>query len=189
MHQSNMLNRLFSIFRESTQSFHGQEEGEEVILLLRSHSFIVLTPICLVILLGFVPITLWMTVFYHLRGLYAELFWFGTSLWFLILWAFLFYFATLYALNTVILTDRRLIDNVQEGFFKRRVSELNTYRVQDVTTDISGIIETFLNFGDIVVQTAASEREFVFRNIANPEEIKDKIMKVVIAHQSKVGLS
>jgi uncharacterized membrane protein YdbT with pleckstrin-like domain len=184
-----MLSRLFSLFKESTQSFHGQEQGEEVILLLRCHSFTIITPICLIIVLGLLPFALWMTVLHSYRGISAELFWFGTSLWYLMLWAFLFYFTTLYALNTVILTDRRLIDNVQEGFFKRRVSELNTYRVQDVTTNINGVIETFLNFGDIVVQTAASEREFVFRNIANPEEIKDKIMKVVIAHQSKVGLS
>ncbi len=184
-----MLTKLISLFQESTRSFHGQEEGEEVILLLRCHSFTIWTPICLIIALGFVPILLWLTIFYHYIGIAAQLFWFGASLWYLILWAFLFYFATLYSLNTVILTDRRLIDNVQEGFFKRRVSELNTYRVQDVTTNINGIIETFLNFGDIVVQTAASEREFVFQNIANPEDIKDKIMKVVIAHQSKVGLS
>lgn len=184
-----MLNRLLHLFKESQQSFHGQEEGEEVILLLRCHGFTIISPVCLIFMLGFVPPLLWVTVFYSNTGLAAQLFWFMASLWYLILWAFLFYFTTLYALNTVILTDRRLIDNVQEGFFKRRVSELNTYRVQDVTTNINGVIETFLNFGDIVVQTAASEREFVFRNIANPEEIKDKIMKVVIAHQSKVGLS
>lgn len=185
-----MLTKLISLFRESTRSFHGQEEGEEVILLLRCHSFTIISPICLIFALALVPIMLWFSVFQTYIGTSAaSLFLFVSSLWYLILWAFLFYFTTLYALNTVILTDRRLIDNVQEGFFKRRVSELNTYRVQDVTTSINGVIKTFLNFGDIVVQTAASEREFVFRNIANPEDIKDKIMKVVIAHQSKVGLS
>ena len=179
-----MIKPFLNIFRESSRSFHGQEEGEQVILLLRWHGFMILSPLSLIFVLALVPIVVWLGI-----SPLPALFWFLASLWYLILWAFAFYFLTLYALNTVILTDRRLIDNAQEGFFKRRVSELNTYRVQDVTTKISGIIETFLNFGDIIVQTAASEREFVFRNIWNPEGIKDKIMDVVIAHQSKIGLS
>lgn len=184
-----MIRRLLNIFKESSRSFHGQEEGEQVILLLRCHAFTILLPVSLIALLALVPIGMAFSFSERLVGETTILFWFITGLWYLILWAFLFYFATLYALNTVILTDRRLIDNDQEGFFKRRVSELNAYRVQDVTVRTTGMIQTFLNFGDIVVQTAASEREFVFKNIANPEEIKDQIMQAVTAHQSKLGLS
>jgi uncharacterized membrane protein YdbT with pleckstrin-like domain len=89
----------------------------------------------------------------------------------------------------VIITDRRIIENEQHGFFNRKISELHAYRVQDVSVHTNGIVETMLHFGDIVVQTAASEKQFVFHKIPNPEEVKDSIMKIVSTHQSKVRLS
>ena len=185
-----MIKRLFSIFTESTQSFHGQETGEKVVLILRRHIFTVIVPLIVMAIAGLVPIILWEVLraqigFYKL----VDLFLFISSLWYLLLWLSIFYFLTMYSLNTVIVTDRRIIENEQHAFFNRKVSELHTYRVQDVSAHTSGIIETFLNFGDIVVQTAASERQFVFHSISHPEEIKNIIMQVVAAHQSKMGLA
>ena len=159
-------------------------------LLLRRHRFTILFPLSLFALGLLVPLVTWDLVgpSFETRGL-SGVFYFASSIWYLIIWLGAFYYLTLYVLNTVIITDRRIIENEQHGFFNRKISELHAYRVQDVSVHTNGIVETMLHFGDIVVQTAASEKQFVFHKIPNPEEVKDSIMKIVSTHQSKVRLS
>jgi hypothetical protein len=179
-----MINKLINLFRNSGDHFEGQEPGEEVILLLRQHSFTIMYPIGFIFLFALAPLVVRATL-----PVGTAAFYFITSLYYMWLWVVLFYRLTLYALNTVIVTDRRIINNEQQGFFKRKVSELHSYRVQDISVHVHGLLPTVFDFGDIVVQTASAEREFSFSKIGDPERVKDKIMQVVDAHQTKVGLS
>ena len=185
-----MIEKLLHLFKESSDSFEGQEEGEKVVLLLRQHRFAILAPLSFLAGLALIP-TIVGLIFGPViqdAGL-VKLFLFATSLWFMMVWIAAFYYLMLYSLNTVIITDRRIIENEQLGVFNRKVSELHNYRVQDVSVYTIGVIETFFHFGDIVVQTAASERQFVFRRIPNPEKVKDAIMKVVTNHRAKNNLA
>ncbi|MEK7135450.1 MAG: PH domain-containing protein, partial [Patescibacteria group bacterium] len=181
-----MIRRLLNIFNYSEGHFQGQEVGENVVLLLRRHKFTVLFPLSFLGLLAVLPLAIWVflppSIDFDLNTL-SPLFWFILSLFYLFLWVLLFYFLTLYSLNTVIVTNHRIIENEQRAFFSRKVSELHVYRVQDVSAHTHGLIETFVGYGDIYVQTAGSEREFTFKKIGNPEEVKDRIMQVVSASQ------
>lgn len=185
-----MIDKLLNIFTESTLSFEGQQDGEIVVMILRRHRFTILAPLSFLSLAALFPPVLSEAFSEQFKALgVTEIFWFAASLWYLFLWLSIFYFITMYLLNTVIVTDRRIIESEQHGFFNRKISELHAYRVQDVSVHTHGFIETLLKFGDIVVQTAASEKQFVFHKIPNPEIVKDKIMEVVTAHQSKVKLA
>jgi uncharacterized membrane protein YdbT with pleckstrin-like domain len=178
-----MIRRLFQIINDTESHFEGQETGEIVVLVLRRHKFTVLFPLGFQILFAFIPYVVWQYFSSQITDMgLSSLFFFGASLYYLLLWTHIFYVLTIYALNTVIVTDKRIIENEQHAFFSRKVSELHTNRVQDVSAHTHGFLETFIGFGDIVVQTAASEREFVFHRIGNPERVKDAIMKVVAAH-------
>lgn len=185
-----MIQRLIAIFTESLQSFHGQEAGEKVVLIIRQHLFTVSYRLGLVFLAAFIPLLVKLIfadqIVMH-QG--TNLFLFISSLWYAFLWLLGFYTLTLYCLNTVVITDRRIIENEQKGFFNRKVAELHLYRVQDVSVHTEGLIPTLLSFGDITVQTAATEKEFLFRSIANPETVKDIIMQTVSAHRSNLNLS
>jgi hypothetical protein len=75
-------------------------------------------------------------------------------------------------------TDRRIVNIEQKGFFSRVVSELELENIQDITTDVRGIIPTFLNYGNLHVQTAAEQERFIFRNIPDPYDVKDIIMNL-----------
>ena len=66
----------------------------------------------------------------------------------------------------------------QKGLFSRVVSELELEKIQDVTTDVRGMIPTFLNFGDLFVQTAAEQVRFRFHNVPDPYAVKDLIMNL-----------
>lgn len=182
-----MIKELISIFLESSNSFDGQEKGEPVLLLLRRHIFTILMPLILFLLAGLVPIVAWSFVSSYLsRPELLNVFIFVSSVYYLGLWLGIFYSLTLYVLDTVIITDHRVIDNDQRGLFYRNVSELHSHRIQDVSTRTNGVIETFLNFGDITVQTAGSEKQFVFHQIPEPNKVKDLIMQTATTRDSGI---
>lgn len=168
-----MMPKLFNPSHRS-ERFEGQEPDESIALLLRRHRFVILYPVGFILLLALLPLLVRLSL-----PSASTAFYFLVSLYYLFLWLLLFYKLTLFCLNTVIVTDRRIVENEQNGLFKRKVSELHIHRVQDVSVHVEGIVQTFFNFGDIVVQTAASEREFVFHSIASPEAVKDRIMRAV----------
>ncbi len=80
-----------------------------------------------------------------------------------------------YYLDVLILTDKRVFDIEQHSLFSRDVADLRLDRIQDITVEVRGIIPTFLNFGNLRVQTAGSNREFIFRSVAIPYDVRDKI--------------
>jgi len=182
-----MIKKILSIFKDSSDSFEGQEEGEQVLLLLRRHIFVVLLALSGFALVSLVPVLI-ATIFssYIVRSGLLSLFLFASSIWYLFLWLAIFHFLTMYTLNTVTITDRRIIDKDQHGFFNQKVSELHVNRIQDVTVHTKGILETLLHFGKIIVQTAASEKQFIFHQIPDPEKVKDVIMQAIASKKPEM---
>ena len=99
------------------------------------------------------------------------------ALWALIIWLRFFHTWTDHYLDGWIVTDKRIIDIEQFGFFSRQVSSFRMERIQDITIDIHGIIPTLLDFGDIHVQTAGDSQEFVLKGAPNPKRLKELILK------------
>ncbi len=181
------MNKLLAIFQYSAHSFPGQEPGEEVVLLVRKHWFTILWPLLFSSLALLLPIIVGIFLYSNLvEAKLWELFLFGSSIWYLLFWLIIFRTLLFYSLNTVVVTNHRIIDNDQHGFFDRKVAELHIRRVQDISVHTAGMLPTFLRFGDLVVQTAASEKQFTFEQIPNPEMTKDTIMRIVGSQYSGV---
>ena len=87
-----------------------------------------------------------------------------------------------YYLDVWMVTDKRVIDIEQKGFFHRQTSVFRIERIQDVTVETHGIVATLLNFGDIHVQTAGEGQEFIMRGIANPKYVR----RVILRQQDRV---
>lgn len=175
-----MIGKIISIFNESTRTFEDQEKGETVVLLLRRHPFVALLPISALLIFAVIPLLAFMAFYSNIiHSKYAYLALFVGSIYYMVLWLIAFYYLMMYTLNTVIITDKRIIDRDQIGFFNRKVSELHLYRVQDITVETKGILPTLIRYGDIIVQTAGVEQKFVFRQIPKPEAVRASIMKVV----------
>ncbi|MEK7506820.1 MAG: PH domain-containing protein, partial [Patescibacteria group bacterium] len=118
----------------------------------------------------------WAATYLEQGGL-GELFWFVVVLYFIFWWLGLFYRLMIYLLDVWLVTDHRVIDSRQIGFFNRVVAEARLNRVQDVTTHVSGFFETLLNFGQVEVQTAGTEQRISFKQVPNPNVIKEAILK------------
>lgn len=182
-----MIKLLLSIFKDSANSFEGQRRGEEILLLLRRHHFIIITRIMLYLLGAIIPFIIGKAFLTYLstHG-FRELFFFLSSLWYMGLWLGAFHSLVIYSLSTVVVTNERIIDSDQHGLFNRKTAELNSDRIQDVSIHINGIIETVLKFGTVTVQTAASERQFVFYQIPEPDRVKDVIMQITSSRHSGI---
>ncbi len=115
-----------------------------------------------------------------------ETFEFFFSLWILILWTLMFVRYVDFYLDQWVLTNERLIDIDQKGFFNRQVSTLHLDAVQDITIESKGLFQTMFNLGTITVQTAATEREFVIRDIPNPEGVKFVISEQVEVMRKRI---
>ncbi len=83
-------------------------------------------------------------------------------------------------LDVWIVTNRRIIDVEQKGFFIRQVSSFPLDRIQDVTYEVSGLIATWLNFGNVRIQTASISDDFIMRQVPHPNAVKDALMVALV---------
>jgi hypothetical protein len=161
------------------------EPGEHVVLALRKHWFIFvaeLLPYAIMVVLPFaLPRIL------EFSGIFASYANFFTTpvghaaigIWLLVVWTGAWGAFTKYFLNAWILTNKRIVNIKQRRFFSREVSSLFLSRVQDVTTEVVGVISSLLGIGTIKVQTAAEDVEFIMRGIPRPEVMRDVILRYV----------
>lgn len=98
--------------------------------------------------------------------------------WLLLLWMLLFAFWTDYYLDIWVITNKRIFDIDQRGLFNRGLSMFRVQRIQDVTIEVRGLLATLLDYGDIHVQTAGADEDFVMKGMANPQDVKRVINRV-----------
>lgn len=162
--------------------FDGQKPDEKILLVLHRHWFNILRQFAVIfaMLALFFGSYGFSFLFYQTPSepVFDNLAAFLRNLFFIFIWITFFIIWIDYYFDVWIVTDRRIINIEQKGFFSRIVSELELENIQDITTDVKGVIPTFLNYGNLYVQTAAEKERFVFRHIPDPYEVKDVIMSL-----------
>lgn len=169
------------------------DPGEKIILEVRKHWFVFL-PATLALVFGtIIPPVLYLVwnsslvpeqIHFSLAGSKFYLALFIYSVWVLGLWVSFFLQWTNYYLDVWYVTDKRIIDIDQKRIFHREVSNLRFDKIQDVSVEVRGVIATFLNYGDIHVQTASEDsKEFFIKDAADPENAK----KVIFSQHHRVS--
>jgi membrane protein YdbS with pleckstrin-like domain len=175
------------------------EEGENIVRVVRRHYFVILPFITILVISSVAPIILIqfllsdflqlsLDVRLSISNFISEWKVFGYSIWLLILWVVFFIEWTDYYLDVWILTDRRIVDIEQKGFFNREVTSLTYHRIQDITVETRGIIETLFKFGTLHVQTAGSNREILIRDAMHPEEARSLMLSLQQKYRQKHNL-
>lgn len=157
-------------------------DDEKIYLVIRRHWFIFFAKIIGHTLLILAPLVLFVVFvlmtgaanqgFEPLQKFPPALIFFFSALWMFFIWTDVFIVWTNFHLDTWILTNKRIIDVEQKGFFRREVSIFRMDRVQDITIEVNGLLASLLNFGNVHVQTAGIGQEFVIRGIPRPKEVK-----------------
>lgn len=105
-------------------------------------------------------------------------------LWLLSFWLSFIITWTKYYLDVWYVTEKRIIDIDQQRIFHREVSNLRFDKIQDVTVEVKGFLATWLDFGNIRVQTAAEDsKDFYMTYVSCPENVK----RVIFAQHNVAG--
>lgn len=147
--------------------FEGQRSGEEVICVFRRH-----------IITAFKGVFFF--IFMSVIGVVPSLLWKGDSKMFVVWVAFILigllgmaYSFMLWHFSFYLLTTERLRQVRQKGMFNRSMVDLELENVQSVAFGVSGLFGTMLNYGTILVQTAAGDLKLSM--VSHPEAIYNEL--------------
>ncbi len=161
------------------------DKDEKIILQVRKHWFILFAETLFLVFLLLLPVIVIIGIsllktsgFIEIAGNETFLYIILTSLWLIFVWVTFFVIWTDYYLDILIVTDKRIIDIEQKGLFSREVSTFRLDRIQDITTEVHGLIATLIDFGNVHIQTAGEKREFIAKGIPEPAKVKKQILDV-----------
>jgi len=164
-----------------------QLEGDEKVLFqTRRHWFIPFSRLFVIFLVTITPLLLFMFALatplqeniISLTNANPTLFVYGYAVYVLVLFMEAFNVWTNYYLDMFILTNFRLILINQKGLFRRNIASFRLERLQDMNSEIHGVIATLLNFGQLEIETAGhSDEEFEAYGLPDPKTLKSRILK------------
>lgn len=169
-----------------------RKEGENVVFYLRRDIIVLLGNLLLIAFFAMIPLGIRWFVMWQSPGLFdgpviEPLLTLLVSAYYLMVW--LFFFATYvdYYLDAWIVTSDRVINVEQRGLFNRTISELDLANVQDVTSEVKGVIAFFFRYGNVYVQTAAEKEYFIFEQVPRPDEIRKRLLLLVEEDRQRQG--
>jgi len=170
------------VMRPHKVRFESQQDDETVLVLGRKHfvtNFGWIAMVCFAVVVPFV----W-GEFPFLQALDGNTLVSVTILWYLALLFFGLQSFLMWFYNVYIITNERLIDVDFVGLLSKTVNVAQINNVEDVNYTQKGILASFFNFGDVIVQTASEQRTpdtagegsaFTFGSISCP----DKVVQVI----------
>lgn len=160
-----------------------QKSYEKIIHILRRHPVTFVPTLLLFLLLLALPIG----VFFIISSLFPELLngpiiyptaVLAASVFYLAIIVFFFTQFIDFYLDLWVVTNDRIVDIEQFGLFARTVSEVDLFRIQDVTTNVHGFFSTIFNYGVITIKTASDNKSIVFKNIPRPNAVREKLIRL-----------
>ncbi len=177
MYNINMAKKVNN--NKSKPGFDGQREGENLLFIFRRHMISMRKGFYMFVipmLITAIPYLIWSTnidLFYLALvgiGIGAILFSYH-----LILWYFTIY----------IVTDQRIRQVTQRGFFGKDVIDLRLSKVQSISYNIPGFTGDIFHFGTIVIHTFVGD--LVIHHVEHPVKIYNKLQDAVDNAVDKQG--
>lgn len=169
--------------------FPTQEAGEKIFLLIRRHWIVFITLAFFIFVMTLPLIALgvyWIMspeVFSDDLGNFVIIF---ASIYALIIVGLCLYGFVNYYLDVYIITNERLVDIKQNGFFRREIAELHLKQVQDVEAKVEGFLGTMMHFGNVYIQTAGERENFKLEDVPHPYTVSKRIAEL---HQRQLDSS
>ena len=157
--------------KDDQKQFDGQRDDEELLFVFRRHIiamrkgfYLLLGPMAV----GALPFLIWQSNL-DLLWVFLGSFVLGLILFF---YHFLMWFYTYY-----IVTNQRIRQITQHGFFGKDVIELRLSKIQNISYNVPGFSGEMFKFGTIVIQTFVGD--LVIKNVEHPDEIYNKLQDAV----------
>ncbi len=160
------------------------DTNEHVLLEVRKHWFVLTGTITVLFVLAIAP-AIFSSVISHfvpislsaVSGVSVGTFFY--CLWLLCLLAYFFIHWTNYYLDVWFITEKRIISIDQVSIFHRKISNLGLDKIQDVSIEQKGFMQSTMKFGDILVKTAAEgDTGFYLKDAEDP----DRVREIIFSH-------
>lgn len=156
-------------------TFSGEEDNEQIILLLRAHIITNVRWILVALGLAIIPIIL-----VPLVGSFGLPVGAGTGFvlilfWYMGIFTYAFINFLYWYFNVYIVTQERVIDVDWYSVIYRKVSSAQISHIEDVSASQGGVFAGVFDFGNVNIQTAAEEENFEFTNVPHPQLVAKKI--------------
>lgn len=165
--------------KKAKLDFDGQRDGEELLFIFRRHIIAMRKGFYLLALpfvVSSIPVFIWPT---ELKVYWSPVI--GLALGLLLFsYHFLMWYYTLY-----LVTNQRIRQVTQRGFFGKDVVELGLSKVQSISYNIPGFGGEILKFGTIVIQTYVGD--LIINKVEHPEQIYNKLQDAVALVEKSKG--
>lgn len=177
---------IFSAFslNPSDISFKNQEKDEKILLFVRKHFVTNLKWILATILLSLVPV-FFPLIFSDLNSflnLPQRYLLFLIISYYLLLATYVFVNFVSWFFNVSFITNLRIVDVDFSGIIYKNVASTKLSLVQDVSYDQTGVLRTFFNYGDVIIQTAGEQKHFDLVAAPKPSEIVHLVSGMIGKH-------
>ncbi len=160
-----------------------QKGYEKIEYLLRRHPLTFVPKLILFLTLMAVPFIIYFLINNLFANLFANEIIFPAaillaSIYFLTIYLFFYIQFLEFYLDSWIVTNDRIVDIEQHGLFSQTISELDLYRVQDVTVDVHGVFPTLFKYGNVKVKTASQNVGIIFYDVPHPNVVRQAIVEL-----------
>ncbi len=154
-------------------TFENQEQDEEIVLLVRRDLITNVPWIIAALILIFIPVLIstFSFVFSPFFNPTAQIITIALLFYYLIVFGFILVQFMLWYFNVGLVTTKRIIDFNVSGVLFKEVSETKLNIVEDVSYSQVGSIRSLFNYGDVLIQTAATIENFSFERVPDPARI------------------
>jgi Bacterial membrane flanked domain. len=151
--------------------FEGQRPGEEVLFIFRRHIIAMRKGFYLLLIpftLSALPVLIWQD---SIELLLSPVIGFSLGL------LLFFYHWMMWYFTVYIVTNQRLRQVTQKGFFGKDVVELRLSKIQNISYNIPGFTGEIFGFGTMVIQTFVGD--LVIRHVEHPDKTYNKLQDAV----------
>ncbi len=169
--------------KEAQLDFDGQRDGEELLFVFRRHIIAMRKGFYLLFIpfaISAVPPLIWQSnlelFLLPVAGLFIGLLFFS--------YHFIMWYFTIY-----IVTDQRIRQITQRGFFGKDVVELRLSKIQNISYNVPGFTGEMFGFGTVIIQTVVGD--LVINKVEHPDKIynnlQDAVSKALSTEDQKQG--
>jgi hypothetical protein len=163
-------------------SFGTQESNEQILLFLRrdfitnvpwilSSLLLTIAPTLIGVLSGFANI--------QMIVLSANFSFILSSIYYLIVLTYIFVNFITWYFNVSLITNIRVMDVDFEDLIYKQISETKFNLVQDVSYKQIGAIQTFYDYGNVLIQTAAAMESFELNAVPQPQKVVETVENLI----------
>lgn len=81
--------------------------------------------------------------------------------------------------NVYIVTDERVVDIDWISLMYKQISSAQLDKIQDVTYKQGGILDSFFDYGNVLIQTAGTDPNFEFESVPKPAKVVQQINHII----------